>query len=520
MTAIGYIRISKKDQSEYSLPFQEGQVRAYAEKNNLNLLTVFKDDGESSFTFDRPDFLALEKFIKQNKQVEYLVIFDHDRFSRNLAEALMKIKELQDKYKIKVLATTDPFDTDFSDPSAFITRAFKYMMAESELHRIRQRTKNGLYQAALMGRHPNMAPYGYINGKDVNGKRVMLIDEDKANIVRLIFREYLNGHAIEAVRRIAKQYGYHQGSHSAIQRILCNPLYAGLIRVPARNNVPSKLVKAIHSPIISLSDYWAVQEKINPRNYNSQNSNEVPLRGALRCGCGKRMTAGNSRGKSGKYYWYYVCPEHRQNLSAVKLHGQWNDILDTLTFDKTTVDLLTVNLNKRLQDYLNNRGTELKQLQKDLKAVQGRINNTEEKYLLQPDVSQAAYNKVMSMLRAEQSELNTKLAAFSTNDQAHWDRLQQFIPKLSSLRMAYEKMDLSKKHRLVNIVFNNSLSHDGETYRTQYIHELFAGKELILKEKRLLVKEQPVLPFGVTPVRSGDGNFLEQMQKLADVFAA
>ena len=112
------------------------------------MLSVFTDDGESSYTFDRPDWKALELFLKQNKNVQYLIIFDHDRFSRNLAEALIKIKELHDKFKISVLATTDAFDTDFSDPSTFILRAFKYMMAESELHRIRQRTKTGLLQAA------------------------------------------------------------------------------------------------------------------------------------------------------------------------------------------------------------------------------------------------------------------------------------------------------------------------------------------------------------------------------------
>ncbi|TBO44475.1 recombinase family protein [Pedobacter kyonggii] len=96
MNAIGYIRISKKDQSTHSLDYQEKSIRDYCDRNALELGSLFIDDGESSYTFDRPDYKALEDFIKKNKKsVKYLVIFDHDRFSRNLPEALQKIEFLE-----------------------------------------------------------------------------------------------------------------------------------------------------------------------------------------------------------------------------------------------------------------------------------------------------------------------------------------------------------------------------------------------------------------------------------------
>ncbi|WP_257668761.1 recombinase family protein [Parapedobacter tibetensis] len=57
-------------------------MREYCKRNKVELASVFVDDGESSYTFDRPDYIALEKFIRQNKrQVKYLIVFDHDRFS-------------------------------------------------------------------------------------------------------------------------------------------------------------------------------------------------------------------------------------------------------------------------------------------------------------------------------------------------------------------------------------------------------------------------------------------------------
>src|SRR4051794_33266448 len=103
MNAIGYMRLSIRDQSRYSLEYQEESIRDYCRRNNIELTALFKDNGESSYTFDRPDYKAVEAFIKKHKgQNQYFIIMDHDRFSRNLSEALSKITELEVKFGIKV----------------------------------------------------------------------------------------------------------------------------------------------------------------------------------------------------------------------------------------------------------------------------------------------------------------------------------------------------------------------------------------------------------------------------------
>src|ERR1700752_339032 len=107
MDAIGYIRISKKDQSVHSKDYQRKNIQEYCEYNHIVLGSIFEDDGASSYTFDRPDYKALEDFIKAHKnKVKYLIVLDHDRFSRNLPEALQKIEQLEKKYGLKVIATS------------------------------------------------------------------------------------------------------------------------------------------------------------------------------------------------------------------------------------------------------------------------------------------------------------------------------------------------------------------------------------------------------------------------------
>jgi site-specific DNA recombinase len=160
MNAIGYMRISVRDQSRYSLEYQERSIREYCSRNHLNLTELFKDNGESSYTFDRPDYKAVEAFIKKNKgQNQYFIIMDHDRFSRNLSEALVKINELESKYQIKVLATNEALDIDTSDPMVFMQRSMSYMFANQELLRIRKRTRDGMRQAQTSGRYLGRAAY-------------------------------------------------------------------------------------------------------------------------------------------------------------------------------------------------------------------------------------------------------------------------------------------------------------------------------------------------------------------------
>ncbi len=518
MNAIGYIRVSVKDQSTYSLENQERIIRQYCRQNELDLINLFTDDGESSYTFDRPDFVALEKFIRKNKSVQYLIIYDHDRFSRNLAEALIKIKELHERYGIKVLATTDNFNTDFSDPSSFMMRAFKYMMAESELHKIRNRTQDNYIQACTNGYYVNKAPYGYVNSK-INDHPSLSIDEDKAFVVRMIFREYAAGSSIEEIRKAIAAYGYSLKGNSAIQRILTNPTYAGLIRVPSHKDKPEKLVPGLHPSIITEDTYYRCVERLTGNKRITLHSNsEVWLKGILHGPSGKLMSAGNSKGKS-KYYWYYVQQEDHAHRSATKLHQQMNDILDLLSFPPQRIALYERIIGNEIQKHLMSRAEIAAKTIKALRNVEDRISQAEEKWLTQP-TSKQAYNKVMTSLQSQRAELQKRLNELNQSGQIYWDKLNTALPKLHDIRGTVEAMPLYMKHQFFNMVFDKSLTHDGACYRTLFLHPIFSHNELELKEKGLLMVQPSSENLGDTPVRTAYGSLFEQFFRLCDLLAA
>lgn len=498
MNAAGYTRISREDQSKNSLESQERQIREYCTRNNLNLKAVFTDNGQSSYTFDRPDFKALEAFLKKNKDIQYLIVTDPSRFSRNTAEALMKLKELEGKMKIRVYATTDAFGTDFSDPSAFILRTLQYVMGESELHNIRKRTRAGLLQGKLNGRFMSSAPYGYKNARDVNDKAILKVDETRAKIVRFVFREFLNGMTITEIGIAARKMGFSPKGKSAIQRVLGNCAYCGLITIPDYKDRKSRFVQGLHEPIISEFDYWLVQEKLVHKPKGTSKNIEVPLRGVLRCWCGRKLTAGNSRSKTGAYHWYYFCMTHKENWPAKKLHPQFASLLDGLSFSPASLTWFRTHLEAQIEKKVAGQDEEIKSLSRDLKAVQLQIQ-TAEKRFLSGLVQESTFQEVILDLRATEARLQNSIRQAGAFGTEYYQRINRLLPALSNLRESFENMPVEKQQQFISQVFYDTFHYQEGIYRTQFLHPAFSHNELVLKEKGLLLIGKPMKKVGDQP---------------------
>lgn len=77
----------------------------------------------------------------------------------------------------------------------------------------------------------------------------------------------------------------------AIQRILTNPTYAGLIQLPAYKDAPAKMIKGRFPGIVSEGVYYRVQELVKLGNPVLIEDSRFPLRGVLKCHCGRMLTA-------------------------------------------------------------------------------------------------------------------------------------------------------------------------------------------------------------------------------------
>src|SRR5207253_5478475 len=169
-----------------------------------------------------------------------------------------------------------------------------------------------------------------------------------------------------------------------------------------------KTVPGLHTAIIPEDVYYKCVERLTGNKRIATHSNsEVWLKGVLVGPSGKLMSAGNSKGKA-KYYWYYVQQEDRAHRSANKLHQQMREILDLLSYSNERIAFYEKQIGREIQRHLMSRAEITAKTIKALRQVEDKIAAAEEKWLTQP-TSQKAYNKVMTSLQSQRTELQKRL---------------------------------------------------------------------------------------------------------------
>ncbi|MBX2944106.1 MAG: recombinase family protein [Cyclobacteriaceae bacterium] len=493
--AIGYIRISSKDQSRYSIDNQERCIRDYCRRYDLGLIALFKDNGQASDTFERADFIALEEFIKRHKgRAQYLVIMEHDRFSRDLSEALQKIKEFEKRHRIKVLSEDEPLDLDTSDPDVFMRRAFKYLQANVELLNIRKRTRRGIQFARESGRFINMAPFGYKNDRDQSGKGIIVIDPSKSFIIQKIFNSYLAGMPFHIIHKEVAKLGFTRSGKNVIPYVLNNEVYAGYIKIPGKGKTPERLIDGIHEPIISKSVFWMAQSMLqNKRPSKSQPAEDFPLRGILKCWCGRHMTAGWTKGKS-KYYLYYRCTKHvEKNISGPWLHQQVEDTLSLLSLKPDQVQYIIKATESKLKESLAYRERESQAKVKYMREIDSNIEKLEQRFM-KDQIEPVTYKKWYRKYSEEKAKVESELLDLQRDKSQDWRRAKEALPHLLSLPTLYANATLTQKHALLNGVFKHGLTFSEDRVRTPSINPVFSHNILKIKQKGLVDIDQSA-PF-------------------------
>ncbi len=495
MEAIGYVRKSTKDQSHYSLEYQEKAIREYCAYNKVELGSVYVDDGESSYTFDRADYRALETFIKKQRgKVKYLIVLDHDRFSRNLPEALMKIEQLEKKHGLKVVATNESLDIDTSDPNVFMMRAFKYLIANQELFTIRRRARLGIRQAQESGRYVGLAPYGYTNVREAGTKRgLLVVNESEAYIVRKIFRDYLSGVPHYMIHKSVLEMGFTRTGNDTMARILNNALYAGFVKVSATEKEPERLVKGIHEAIITEEQYWRAQEMLSDKRVEKPHlRKEFPLRGVLKCACcGGHMTAGLSKGKK-HYYLYYRCVKNSSlNISGVVLHKKYAELLEHLCFTGEQVKELIGYVKEELEKAVVIRKKELEAKRELLAIAEKRLEALEDK-ILNDIITGETYKRGYKKFSIEIARLKSDVADLSVDIRVKAQEQIELIPKLMRIPRIFEYATINQQHAILHRVFKQGLTFENGTFRTPELNPVFHHNYQTLNKKGLLEVEQPI----------------------------
>jgi site-specific DNA recombinase len=215
----------------------ENQIAAcseWAEKNGIEVVTIFEEEGSaSSEDWNRPELQRMLKLIERG-DFHYVIVSEQSRISRDGSFSIFS-KLMEETETIFILADTNEM-VDFGKASDSLMAGMKQNFNEYELKTSKTRLKRGTVQSAKKGNwQGKKAPIGYDYNKDT--KR--LVKNKDAAAIRRMFEMYLQGHSTTQISHIfimeqVKAYHKVKGefvpitwSKSTIARSLKNIAYAG-----------------------------------------------------------------------------------------------------------------------------------------------------------------------------------------------------------------------------------------------------------------------------------------------------
>ncbi|MCM1334306.1 MAG: recombinase family protein [Bacteroides sp.] len=278
-----YCRVST-DQEEQESSY-EAQISYYTDKIGNNsewqLAGIFADEGiTGTQAKKRPEFMKMIRLFRQRK-IDMVLTKSLSRFARNTVECLKYIRDLK-ALGIAIVFEKENLNTLETDTEMMLTIMSCFAQAESES--ISKNVAWGIRQSFKNGNVPMQ--YARLLGYKKGENELPEIVPDEAEIVREIFRRYLDGASMEQIADGLNARGLTtKGSGSpyrkiAIQRILTNEKYTGdallqktyitdcITKKSRKNNgeLPMYLVKNHHEPIISRADFNRVQEEMARRS--------------------------------------------------------------------------------------------------------------------------------------------------------------------------------------------------------------------------------------------------------------
>jgi site-specific DNA recombinase len=177
----------------------EAYIKSQAHEGWRCIKTHYDDGGLSGGTLDRPALQSLLDDIRSRK-VDVVVVYKVDRLTRSLGD-FAKLVELFEAHGVSFVAVTQQFNTTTSMGRLTLNVLLSFAQFERELasERIRDKFAASRRKGMWMG---GTIPLGY----DVKDRK-LVVNEDEADRVRLIFRQYLAVGCVAKLRADLEQRG-------------------------------------------------------------------------------------------------------------------------------------------------------------------------------------------------------------------------------------------------------------------------------------------------------------------------
>ena len=469
--AIIYTRVSTDEQNNgYSPSDQKDKLYKYCENNNIEVVGFYHDD-ESGKSFNRPEWINIMQFIKKNSgYVDNILFLKWDRFSRNVAEAYITIRDLK-KMGVEPQSIEQPLD--FEIPESKIMLAIYLAAPEVDNDRRALNIFHGIRRGKKEGRWLGACLKGYINTRDENNRPIIAPEGGKKEeLIKRAFSEYITGvYNIEELRHKLNKEGL-KSSRNSFWMLLRNKGYIGKVLVPAYKDEPAYWVDGIHEALIDENTFYTVQDILEGRKKKSPNKfqtvrDEFPLRGYLTCPqCNRNLTASASRGRAGGRFFYYHCSygcKERQKAEIIN-----DKVIPHLAENRVNppaMRLYATLLKAELKQNNTTGKKEAETIAKSIGKLKLRLKNAKD-MMLDGEFSTSEYKEMKIEIENELEKLNREEMQFREGIENYDSKIDDCLDLLLNIDNYYVLKDTEVKQKIIGSIYSEKLVFENNQYRT------------------------------------------------------
>lgn len=409
--------------------------------------------------FDRPDFKRMLTDINEGK-INLVITKDLSRLGRDYIETGMYVEKIFPSKNIRYIAVNDNVDTFDKRNSNNDMTPFKTVINDMYAKDTSNKVRSTILTKAINGECIKaFLPYGY--KKDSSNKNKILVDENVANNVKMIFDLYKSGYSKTEIAKelneldIKTPLKYKQSNSNyynpnsnatykwnstVINKILRNQIYVGDLVQMQYTKVNYKIKKIVkvakdeqvviennHESIIDRNTFNTVQEMLNKKTneWNYSNRNKHLLAGLVFCKCGSRITYNKNHGK----VFRCICSSYKKygNKFCSNIHLKESELLE----------MIANSLKKNIKEYLNfkdlkyptlqvkdNTKQELAKLSKKKEELNKTISSLYEDKI-EGTISIETFKVLIAKYEKQQKQLDNEISMFSKEK----EKVQEFNPK-------------------------------------------------------------------------------------------
>jgi len=319
--------------------------------------------------------------------VDVVVVTKLDRIARNVGDYVDISAEFNES---QVALVCLDLDIDTSTPDGQMIMRNHANLAQWQAERIAQYSLETAKRHVEQGRPLGPPPIGYKVIKDSNGKGTFIPDPPYRKHVDFIEKQYIRIKSIDQLVVALHKKGYKSRKGKTytkmqVSRILRNIRYLG------KQGHDSKIYQGNWPAIRTEDRHEAIQRILKANTQSRHSPNRLHMvypyffHSKIKCGrCNSGMLAQPSRGRSGKYYPYYVCIKALKTkgidcetlyLPADAIDNAVLEFIRNLRLKPKVIEDVIKKANKSTASRIGELENDLRRIQEKLKDIRTKISN-------------------------------------------------------------------------------------------------------------------------------------------------